>query len=437
MINLLDLVFPISVITPTPAASTAFLKQACLVVKPKAGQEGNVGSIFECVNMTEVAARTDNEEAEQMFAAGMSKVYILLADDLDLSDALDSSENEEALEFFTLLISGDFTDADIEAGEQVTTEGVKAELKVQDILFRAKEAGTDGNSITINYNTGGTSPIDADDVSVAGSAITVVIEDGVSTAEEIAMAIADKTEADALVECIVDEGDETDPQDVFGDAVALAGGVNEVTDNDGVLDVGSWEGVVGVQSQDDEFLEDQVAITDRCGFFSSVTHKAKNMCYAFGSLLGNLANWKNQQYIQMPFDDGVNELGQARSLFNERISFVANSTEFGRRLGMFAAGKRAIVAPYILKNLRIDLQSRALQWISQNQPDYTVAEASLLESTLQKDVIDGKYIAQGLIVSGSVKVSVIPGSNFTARSEIEVPQPKAMWQVESQMTETV
>jgi hypothetical protein len=154
-------------------------------------------------------------------------------------------------------------------------------------------------------------------------------------------------------------------------------------------------------------------------------------------LLGNLSNWLNQQYIEMPFDDGVNQLGQALSLFNDRVSFVMQDDEFGKRLGLFAAGGRAIVAPYILKNLRIDLQSRALQWISQNQPDYTIAEASLLEKTLQKDVIDEKYIARGWITSGSVKISVTAGSNFTALGEIEVPTPKALWRVESEMTETV
>src|SRR4051812_19090235 len=107
---LLDYVFPISVITPTPEASTAFLKQVCVIAKPKSGQEGNVGQIYECSTMAEVAARTDNTNAQQLFNAGMSKVYVLLSDDLDVADYL---ADGAASDFYTVLVSDDFGDADM------------------------------------------------------------------------------------------------------------------------------------------------------------------------------------------------------------------------------------------------------------------------------------------------------------------------------------
>ena len=53
-----------SVIESIPQASTAFLNKVAVVAKPKSGQEGNVGQLFECTNMTQVAARTDNAEAQ-------------------------------------------------------------------------------------------------------------------------------------------------------------------------------------------------------------------------------------------------------------------------------------------------------------------------------------------------------------------------------------
>lgn len=426
---LLDYVFPISVVESIPQASTAFLKQAALVCKPKSGQDGNVGQLFECTNMTAVATRTDNAEAQQLFNAGMTKVYILLANDLDLETYLETHKNK----FFTLLISSDFTDADIETGTQITTPGVKSEKKIQDILYRAKDAGSDGNSITINYDTGGTSPIDADDVSVAGSAITIQIEDGVSTAAEIAAAVEAKAEADALVEAIVDEGDETDPQDVFDSAVALEGGVTEVTDDGDGLAAGTYDGVIGVASDDEELLEDQAVISKRSAWFAKSANGAKNMLYAFGKLLSNLVNWRNQQYVEMPFGDDVNELGDANSLFDKKISFVIEDDEFGKRLGLFAAGGKAIVAPYILKNLRIDLQSAALSWIGLNQPQYTIKEATLLEQRLQEDVINA-YIARGWIESGTIEIS-LQQENFVASGEISVPTPKALWRVFNEMTE--
>jgi hypothetical protein len=418
---LLDYVFPISVITPTPAASTAFLKQACLVVNPKSGQEANVGTIYECVSMSEVAARTDNANAQQLFDAGMTKVYILLADHLDLTEALDTAENEEASEFFTLIISDDFNDADIEASQAALTVN-------GDLTFTAVEAGIGGNEITVALVNSDSVTAGDEVVTVDGKDIVITIDSGVSTATQIKAKFDASSAAVALASCTIVSGQ--------GGEAQAAAAEDSLEGGDG-LALGGFEGVVGLQSQDDEVCEDQAVISNRVAFFSNVTNKAKNMCYAFGSLLGNLSNWLNQQYIEMPFDDGVNQLGQALSLFNDRVSFVMQDDEFGKRLGLFAAGGRAIVAPYILKNLRIDLQSRALQWISQNQPDYTIAEASLLEKTLQKDVIDEKYIARGWITSGSVKISVTAGSNFTALGEIEVPTPKALWRVESEMTETV
>ena len=60
--------------------------------------------------MNSVLAKTDNTDCQQLFNAGVDKVYLLLAENLDISAAL-----EGATSFFTLLISSDFSDADIEA----------------------------------------------------------------------------------------------------------------------------------------------------------------------------------------------------------------------------------------------------------------------------------------------------------------------------------
>jgi len=138
----------------------------------------------------------------------------------------------------------------------------------------------------------------------------------------------------------------------------------------------------------------------------------------------------------MPFSDDIDELGEAESLFDDKVSFVISDSEFGKRLALFAVGGKAIVAPYILKNLRIDLQSRALQWISENQPQYTKKEAALLETRLQEDVINEDYVNRDLIESGKVEISLV-NSNFVANGTIIVAEPKGLWRVESEMTQTV
>src|SRR5215217_6152380 len=107
---LLDYVFPITVIENIPQASTAFLRQVCVVVTAKSGAESNIGNAVLCTSMTQVLAITDNTDAQQLFNAGMTRVYVLAMTDLDLAAAMVSAGQM----FYTVLISSDFVDSDVE-----------------------------------------------------------------------------------------------------------------------------------------------------------------------------------------------------------------------------------------------------------------------------------------------------------------------------------
>jgi hypothetical protein len=432
---LLDYVFPISVITPTAEASTAFLKQACVVAKPKAGQEGNVGEIYECTTMAEVAARTDNTNAQQLFNAGMSKVYILLSSDLQLEDYLAEGA---ASDFYTLLISDDFTDAnmtDASATGLITissyanlVSGTDDAITVGGVVFTAQTgAATLGagtfQAATSNAATAASLAAQINGHATAGALVTATVDD-----DEVLLTANDSGFGGNDITLTYTDNDTNVGATLSGlSAGKLTGGTG--------LSKGTFDGVTGYSSDDEDFCATQAAIENRACFFTSTTNKAKNMMYAFGKLLSNSANWRNQQYIQMPVNDDVGTLGAANSLFDDKVSFVLADDEFGNRLGLFAAGSKAIVAPYILKNLRIDLQSTALSWISGNQPSYTLKEASLLENRLQEDVINADYIDRKLIESGTVSISLVQ-SNFVATGSIEVAEPKALWRVFSEMTQS-
>jgi hypothetical protein len=431
---LLDYVFPVSVITPTPEASTAFLKQVCVVANPKAGQEGNVGTTFLCTSMAQVAARTDNTNAQQLFNAGMSRVYVLLADDLDLVTPL----VEELGEFYTILISDDFVDADIvEAAADGTVtvtsyanlvSGADDVVTVAGVAFTAQAgAATPGDptfqAATSNDDTAASlaAQINAhEDVSeevtatVVGAVVTITANETGWDGNDIGLSYTDN---DANV------------------GITLAGlSAGKLSGGAGIF-VGEYDGVIGVHTTDSDVAAAQAVIEKRCVFLANSTNKAKNLFYAFGSLLSNPTNWLNQQYITMPVDDEIDELGEAEALFDDKISFVISDDEFGVRLALFCAGGRAIVAPYILKNLRVDLQSEALQWISGNQPQYTIKEAALLETRLQQDVIN-EYIADNWISAGVVEIT-LEEDNFVAEGSINVAEPKALWRVFSEMRQTL
>lgn len=423
---LLDYAFPISVITPTNAASTAFLKQACLVCKPKAGMEASVGTITLCTSLAEVAALTDNDQATLLFTAGMDKIYILLASDLS-TDIVDGLLADYIGAFYTLLISMDFSD------DEVRDEPVAASLVKGDITFTAVDAGDDGNDISIEMLD--TVLAGVEEVNVSGNKISIAMESGVSTATQIKTAFDLAESALALATCTI-SGTAGNAQTAF-----IEDNLENGADLAEILNVGTFEGVVGLSSDNMTLLDHYVTKSNFSVFFSTMyplnwkMRKGENMVFAFGKLLSNLSDWKNQQFIELPVDDDVSALGQANNLFDKKISFGVTDDEFGQRLGLFAVGGKAIVAPYVLKNFRIDLQSRALQWFSANQPGYTLTEAALLESILNEDVVKA-YIARNWISDGTIAIT-LPNDNFVAVGAINVAEPKAMWRVFNQMQQTL
>lgn len=97
-----------------------------------------------------------------------------------------------------------------------------ATLEVQDLTYTAvDDLGQDGNNITIEYTAGGTAGSEV--VTVTDTAISVEIEDGVSTATQIETAINASAAALALITVEV-TGTGGTAQDIAA-AAPLAGGV--------------------------------------------------------------------------------------------------------------------------------------------------------------------------------------------------------------------
>lgn len=437
---LLDYFFKILTINPTPAASTAYLKNACVVVSPKGGYGGALGTPILCTTYAQIAAVTDNIEARELLDAGLSRVYVMPVADLDLADFLAA---EPALnKFFTLLISSDFNDADVVAtaasGNATITSyanlvsGTPDTIKVGDVVFTAQAGAATLGTATFQA----ASSNDATATSLAAQINAHEDLDGVVEAVAVgAVVTITAVQSGSQGNAIDLEYDDNDTN-----AGATVSGAN-LSGGDGLF-AGSFDGVIGVSSANTSFLEDQAAIENRAAFFTSVSNGAKNLCYAFGKLLSNPTDWKNQQYISMPYDDGVSVLGQAETLFDSKISFVISDDEFSKRLALLACGGKAIVAPYILRNLEIDLQSKGLQYVSANQPAYTLTQASLLEDELQK-VIDGDglengnpgYVGKGWITEGTVRIT-LEQDDFVASGRINVPTPRALWRINGTITQS-
>jgi len=437
---LLDYFFNIISINPTPAASTAYLKNACVVVSPKGGYAGDLGTPILCTTNAQIAAVTDNIEARELLNAGLSRVYVMPVADLNMADFLAA---EAALnKFFTLLISSDFDDADVVAtaasGNATITSyanlvsGTADKIKVGTIEFTAQSGAVVEGAATFRAATSNEATAISLAAQINAHATTKLIVSAEAVGAVVNITAKSTGSPGNLIALVYTDGDANVGATVSG--ATLTGG-------DGLF-VGPFTGVVGVSSANVSFLSDQAAIENRSAFFTSVSNGAKNMCYAFGKLLANPTDWKNQQYVTMPYDDAVATLGQAETLFDDKISFVISDDEFGTKLALLACGGKAIVSPYILRNLEIDLQSKGLQYVSANQPAFSLTQATLLEDELQK-VIDGDglengnpgYVGKGWITSGSVAIT-LEQDNFVASGRINVPTPRALWRINGTITQS-
>lgn len=306
--TLLDYTLKVTVKTPIPAASTAFLRKAVVICRPLENAEA--GKLTLCVSKEDIQSVTDNKDAAYLLQGGLSSVFVYTAEDLDIADMLE----EGASAFFTVLVSSDFSESDLEN-----------------------------------------------------------------------------------------------------------------------LDVGGFKGTVGATFLTREKAAAFAARENRCAFWGQGTHGAKNMFFAFGKLLSS-DPFQNQQYIEMPFSEEIQKLGMADTLFDQKVSFVLSDEEFGNRLAFFVSGGQAIIAPYIIEELKLKLQSKALQYINLNQPQYTIKEASLLEDALQ-GVID-QYTSRFIIEKGSVAVS-LEEENFVASGSVIVSRPSALWRIRANLIQEV
>lgn len=403
---LLQYAFPVSAVTPTPAADISMLRKVLLVVKPKQGVPATIATV---TSSSGLSALTSNTDGVQLLAGGLTSIYVLPTADLDIATQINAAISN----FYTVIISSDFAAEEVGDG---TTSGAYATKKIQDITWTAKAKGVDGNDIRLIYADTGTAG--AETATLAGDTITVSMEDGVSTATQILAAVVADSDSNDLIGGVIDVGDELDVQAAVT-SQAFTGGI----DIDGA-DFGLFDGVIAHASDDASWLAAFATGSKNIGFFTKTANGGKNLCFAFGKIL-SAVGWKNQQYVEMPVSDDVLTVGQADNLFDEGISFVLTSAEYGDRLAFFG-NSRAVVAPYVLKEIEILTQSAAVTYISANQPNYSIKESILLEGALNKVI--APYISNGTIESGDVTITLVE-ANFVATGEIVLAEPKALWRV--------
>ena len=175
-------------------------------------------------------------------------------------------------------------------------------------------------------------------------------------------------------------------------------------------------------------------LPNRCVFLDA-EYSAKGCIFAFSKLLSG-SFWRGQQYIQS--DDSyysVSDLGEAESLFESRVSFYLNDSQYGTRLAFFAAGGNSITTPYILEQLKIELQSSALIYINQYQPKKTETTRINLEAELNDRLKDYMQTPTDYLDKKSkVKVFDI-GERFILNASIDLIVASDLWRIKAEVME--
>jgi hypothetical protein len=207
---------------------------------------------------------------------------------------------------------------------------------------------------------------------------------------------------------------------------------NEFSNNDiATLDTELFKGVTAITSTDQSFAQTQANLPRYNVYFSS----PKNFFFLWGKFLSSPL-FSNLQYTELVADDGINDLATADILFNSGVSFSLKDSQNISRLSFFAAGKDAIISPYILKEIELKLQDATINWIQLNYPQYNVSACSLLAQYLQGKVIND-YINWGQIKSGSIEITAQNQygyiDNFVANGKIVIPKPSALWRINASL----
>ena len=194
----------------------------------------------------------------------------------------------------------------------------------------------------------------------------------------------------------------------------------------------AWERdfVLGWHTKDKEKAKAAASASDVVAFYDDADADGILMYRAFGQFLSQ-NSWKNMQLTRLDDSDqyGVTDLGVANELFDAGVSFAITDPEYKTCLALFAAGGYTIVAPYILKQAKIQTQGLFVQYLSLRNPSYTVREAGLIESYLNNN------LQQQLVQTDDVeKLNITVDLDDTlddwyVLGTLEVRRPRAIWRM--------
>lgn len=203
------------------------------------------------------------------------------------------------------------------------------------------------------------------------------------------------------------------------------------TEEKGNIELGSYKGVVGAEFSDELEAKAFSMNSGFCGFYAK-QNIGRNLEMCFSRLLSRNI-FKNCQALQLVAKNGIDKIGDAEVCFDNRVSFAIDDEDVGTRLAGFFAGGLAVIEPFVIEYLKNKLQSAFVKRLGAVEPNYTDFDAKLMESYLQKKVLDPLIKTNknpdGYFEYAKIEINLDSTGNFVANANINVSEPNAWWRI--------
>jgi hypothetical protein len=169
---------------------------------------------------------------------------------------------------------------------------------------------------------------------------------------------------------------------------------------------------------------------------ASCNSTANDLAYLFALLLSE-NSWNNLQAVQTP--NGSPLASSFDDYFDKKISFIGTDKISGvHKVCGFFCGGRPIITPYIMEQLKVELQDKWQAYLVKNSPNVSELNCAKIQSYLYDEVLinyiqTDEYASRPLTYA-NIKVYV-ENNDFAGLCDIEISKITAWWRLLTTITE--
>lgn len=190
---------------------------------------------------------------------------------------------------------------------------------------------------------------------------------------------------------------------------------------------GNFKGVVGANIAT---LLNSTTFANQPNQVASCNANANDLSYLFGLLLAQ-NDWSNLQAVVVPLANPIKSTYD--DYFDKKISFIGTDKISGiHKVCGFFCGGRPIVTPYIMEQLKNQLQDEWQAYLVRNSPSVSGLNCAKIQSYLYDEVLDNyiqteEYNTRPLVYA-NIKV-YMENDDFAGKCDIEISKITAWWRL--------